>query len=324
MISDYDALPAALRQAGWSDWADHLSDWLPAYFEQPGHGDYDRWRDALERLPPVQPLADLDRPTVRLGQPLPASATDRHALTGVLKTLMPWRKGPFELGGIVIDSEWRSDWKWQRLQGHLELRGQRVLDVGAGNGYFGWRMLGAGAKLVIGVDPTLLFVMQFLLCRRLAGELPHWLLPQRLEDLPGELGGFDTVFSMGVLYHRRIPADHLQRLRTLLRPGGQLLLETLIIDGEGEQLLQPPDRYARMRNVHALPTVTVLQRWLEAAGFDQIRLLDRTLTTAGEQRPTDWMTFESLAHALDPADPGLTIEGHPAPLRAMLLARQAG
>ena len=39
-----------------------------------------------------------------------------------------------------------------------------------------------------------------------------------------------------------------------------------------------------------------------------------------EQRSTEWMRFDSLASALDPNDSGRTVEGWPAPERALLLA----
>ncbi len=149
--------------------------------------------------------------------------------------LHPWRKGPYEICGIPIETEWRSDWKWERLQPHIEpLADRLVLDVGCGNGYHGWRMLGEGARLVIGIDPTQLFVMQFEALRHFLGsQHPLRVLPLGIEDLPANLQGFDTVFSMGVFYHRRSPFAHLAELKGALRKGGELVLETLVIEGDG-------------------------------------------------------------------------------------------
>ena len=76
------------------------------------------------------------------------TSTSRRATTlhRHLHALQPWRKGPFSLFGVQIDTEWRSDWKWNRVAPHLSpLAGRRVLDVGCGNGYYGWRMCAAGA-----------------------------------------------------------------------------------------------------------------------------------------------------------------------------------
>ncbi|MBT8040625.1 MAG: tRNA 5-methoxyuridine(34)/uridine 5-oxyacetic acid(34) synthase CmoB [Xanthomonadales bacterium] len=281
------------------------------------HGDLTRWRDALSRLPPVEPSADLDRPDPRLG----ATAPDLQGLGETLMDLHPWRKGPLVLGGIRIDTEWRSDWKWERVTPYIDLGGARVLDIGCGNGYFGLRMLGAGAELVVGVDPTLLFVMQYLVCRHFGGDLPNYVLPLGIEDLPEGLGGWDAVFSMGVLYHRRNPMRHLRRLRRLLKTGGTLVLETLVLPiSRPGDLLVPDGRYARMRNVWAIPGTDRLLGWVNEAGFENARLVDMRPTTTSEQRSTPWMTFESLEQALEPGDGSRTIEGLPAPVRAVIVA----
>jgi tRNA (mo5U34)-methyltransferase len=174
---------------------------------------------------------------------------------------------------------------------------------------------------VVGCDPTQLFVIQHEVIGHFAGPVPNVLLALRLEELPEGLASFDTVFSMGVLYHRRDHQAHLSDLAARIKSGGELVLETLVIPGDDEAVLVPDDRYANMRNVHALPTVPMLERWLKQAGYIDIRSIDVTPTTSSEQRSTDWMPFHSLAQALDPHDASKTMEGHPAPLRAVVLAR---
>jgi tRNA (mo5U34)-methyltransferase len=151
--------------------------------------------------------------------------------------------------------------------------------------------------------------------------LDHALLPTRLEDVSPQQS-FDTVLSMGVLYHRRDPAEHLHTLRAHLRPGGELVLETLIGASGSTEVLIPNGRYARMRNVWHIPSRTTLEGWISAAGFESIRVVDVTPTTVAEQRTTEWMPFESLADALDPHDAQRTIEGHPAPVRCVVIARK--
>jgi tRNA (mo5U34)-methyltransferase len=280
------------------------------------NGDLPRWLAALDALPDTRPRLELDRPAPRLGQAI----ADAEALISQLQAFHPWRKGPLNLGGVVIDTEWRSDWKWQRLAGRIDFRDCTVLDVGCGNGYFGWRMLGAGARCVVGIDPTVLFVIQWLVQQHFAGAAPNLVLPLRDTDLPEQPGGFDRVCSMGVLYHRRDPQDHLLRLRRAGRAGGQLLLETLVLRDERTRVLKPKGRYARMRNVHEVPSVPHLLGQLGEAGFEDVRVLDLSTTTPREQRSTAWMRFESLAQCLDPRNPELTVEGHPAPVRVMLVA----
>jgi tRNA (mo5U34)-methyltransferase len=281
------------------------------------HGDLPQWLEIIDALDQGDGYSQLDRDAPVLGRPSGNPERLREHLFG----LHPWRKGPLELGGVRIDTEWRSDWKWERLRPHLDLEGQRILDIGCGNGYFGLRMLAAGAQLVVGIDPTLVFVMQWLAMQKLAPGLNNFVLPLGIEDLPDDTAGFDRVFSMGVLYHRRKPVEHLQQLKRLTRPGGSMVLETLVLEGQGREILNPAGRYARMRNVHAIPSLAVLHEWLGEAGLTVARVLDVSKTSTQEQRSTEWMTFESLAECLDVQDPSVTVEGHPAPVRAALLIR---
>ncbi len=290
------------------------------------HGDAPRWLAAIDQLPDVVPSVVDPGDTVRIGTAEQLTETQHAALESGLRELHPWRKGPFAFFGTHIDTEWRSDWKWQRLETVLgDLDGARVLDVGAGNGYYGWRMLGAGAAFILGVDPTILFNMQHRAASFYLGELAtrNVLLPLRFEELPaGPV--FDVAFSMGVLYHRRDPQEHIARLRSHLAPGGRVVLETLVVGDEDAPWLSPGERYARMRNVWRVPTVETVQLWLAESGFDDPVVISVERTSTDEQRTTDWMRFESLAEALDPGDPARTVEGHPAPVRAIVTARAGG
>lgn len=287
------------------------------------HGDFPRWHDALKALPALLPASSELADTLRIGEASQCSDEERERLRDVLMRLHPWRKGPIELFGLNINTEWRSDWKWNRIAAHISpLHGRTVLDVGCGNGYHCWRMAGAGASLVVGIDPHLLFNLQYWAVRRYLQSPPVWVLPLALEDMPENMQAFDTVFSMGVFYHRRSPFDHLTSLKQCLRAGGELVLETLVIDGVSGMTLVPEGRYARMNNVWFLPTCDTLAIWLVKAGFTDVGLIDVTVTSIEEQRRTPWMTFESLAEALAPLDPGLTVENHPAPKRATFVARK--
>lgn len=304
-------------------WLARLPEQVEAVWRQRPHGDLAGWREIVASLPVVELSGcHLDRARVTAGRPEDADDALRRRIGGLLMGLHPWRKGPYEICGLTIDSEWRSDWKWQRLRGAIApLRDRLVLDVGCGNGYHAWRMRGEGARLVIGIDPTQLFVLQFQALRHFLGaHHPVQVLPLGIETLPANLRAFDTVFSMGVFYHRRSPFAHLAELRGALREGGELVLETLVIEGGSGEVLVPPGRYAKMRNVWFIPSVATLVSWLQRAGFRRVRVVDVTPTSIREQRATAWMRFESLSDYLDPADPGRTLEGHPAPRRAVLLA----
>lgn len=301
-------------------WAQHWPAFLEKASAAERHGDLPRWLAVLDALPEIQPQrVEFNAPRVQVSGA--CDAAEQSQIESLLQQLHPWRKGPYEVHGIVIDSEWRSDWKWARLEKHLApLAGRTVLDIGCGNGYYLWRMLGQGARRVIGIDPTLLFVMQFRAIRHFAGDYPIEVLPCGIEDLPPNLRAFDTVFSMGVLYHRRSPLDHLLELKDCLKSGGELVLETLVIDGEEGRVLVPEDRYAQMRNVWFIPSTETLAAWLKRCGYRNIRLVDVSRTTTDEQRATEWMRFQSLSDFLDPADSGRTREGYPAPQRAVFIA----
>lgn len=319
----------------WPTLADtRLEEWnevLPPILEQvltpENNGNLPRWQPALEAIfqYPKSEIYQLNTSAISVRS---SNTTDdnRETLTAHLKDLMPWRKGPFDIEDVFIDTEWHSDWKWDRVHPHLRsLKDKKVLDIGCGSGYHIWRMMGEGAQLAVGVDPSLLFMSQFLVLKHFIGkDVPAFFLPLTLEQLPviNKAEEFDTVFSMGVLYHRRSPIDHLLDLKKHLKPGGELVLETLVVPESYGQLLVPGERYAQMNNVWFLPSVPELIHWIKKCGYKNVRCVDLDQTSIEEQRSTEWMQWNSLESFLDPNDPSKTIEGYPAPLRAVILANK--
>ena len=245
------------------------------------------------------------------------------AIEKALRELIPWRKGPFRLFGIEIDSEWQSQLKWARLADYIApLDGKTVLDVGSGNGYSTLRMIGAGAELVIGLEPHIPYYGQFSAIKHFIPDVPAFVLPITLEKMPLPLEEFDSVFSMGVIYHRRSPVDHLLQLSDCLKPGGQLIMESIVVDGSTGYSLMPKERYARMGNVWFIPSTATLCEWLERCEFENVRVIDESATTLDEQRRTDWMPFDSLQEALQNNNAALTVEDYPAPKRAIILCEK--
>ena len=291
------------------------------------HGDLPRWLSSLAALPNVTTAqVDLTQDALKIGDPKDLNTEQLSHLKTCLEEMIPWRKGPFNFFGVHVDTEWRSDWKWQRIAPHIsDLSGRQVLDVGCGTGYHGWRMLGAGAKYVMGIDPSVRFAIQFAMAQHYIQSSQFDFLPIGIEDLPKEMRYFDTVFSMGILYHRRNPINHLRELKGALKPKGELVLETLIVDENFDGLIdgifKPQDRYAQMRNVWSLTSVSHLINLLAELEFCDIQCVDINTTSTDEQRSTEWMTFHSLEQFLDPNDKSKTIEGHPAPQRATIIAR---
>ncbi len=290
--------------------------------KHPENSDFYRWQQVLNQLPNVVAHnRDLNTGRVTITPPPEFTAEQQENLQQTLMGFSPWRKGPLSVMGVNIDTEWRSDWKWDRL-GLSSLQGERILDIGCGNGYHCLRMLGAGAESVTGIDPSWFSFFQFQAVQHFLQEPRVSVLPLKDLDLAGVTNAFDRVFSMGVLYHQKSPVDHLKQIHSLLTPRGYAVVETLIIESSNAEALYPEQRYAKMRNVSAIPSVALMEKWLHQAGFSEITLLDTTPTTIEEQRSTDWMTFESLSDYLDPQDSSKTIEGYPSPIRGSWLARR--
>jgi len=300
------------------DWVSQLRSDQKNWFSEKKRGDVRKWQDALRDLPAVQEQGfTVDNGVLRFH--------GEHSIgRELLMTFHPWRKGPFWIGEEYIDTEWRSDWKWERVAPHLELHGKTVLDIGCGNGYYLWRMLEEDAQWALGIDPYIPYVMQFGLMRHFGGAQNRaQIFPIGVESLPRVAPYFDVVFSMGVLHHQRSPLEHLTHCRDLTAKGGELILETIVLPESYDQLtdcLVPEGRYAKMKNVNFLPSVQMLQSWLRKVRFRKVEVLDLSQTSLDEQRSTDWMTFESLPDFLDPKDRSKTIEGHPAPWRVVIKA----
>lgn len=317
-VPEHPGLEQAFKSSPFSESWPQVRQYLQNYWKNPNHGDLPKWQAALHRVAELIPEKltgwRVENDYLKLA---PDVDPDKQAdLEAALQQLHPWRKGPVGIGSVDIDTEWRSDWKWQRLLPHLDFAGKRVLDVGSGNGYYGYRMLDAEAESVIGVDPTLLFVKQSQLMQHCAGHPKNWVLPMTLEQLPESAQGFDIVMSLGVLYHRKNPIEHLQRLKQCVRPGGQVVVETFVLPPGWGDVLEV-DRYARMRNIYTIPSVGVLRRWFKLASCQDVRIVDLCRTSVEEQRSTGWMRFESLREALDQVDERLTVEEVPGPVRAI-------
>ena len=238
----------------------------------------------------------------------------------LLLKLVPWRKGPFLINDVFIDSEWCSHFKWDRfLELNVDLNDKTVLDVGSGNGYYGFRMLGLGAKEVLCLEPNLTHFSQFLAINNFAQSKKIQMLPERLESIEIDKPYFDVIFSMGLLYHQRDPGEHLRLLASHLKKEGRIVIETIVTPEDYKEVLVPSDRYANMPNVWSVHNEIGLEKIILEQGLEIIDSTEAVMTTVEEQRATQWMPFRSFESALEEGNPERTIEGFPAPLRKFVV-----
>ncbi len=237
------------------------------------------------------------------------------------KKLIPWRKGPFNLFGLEIDSEWQSNIKYNLIRPHFNLKDKIVADIGCNNGYYMFRMLEDKPKKLIGFDPSPLTLHQFEFVNHFVkSEIEYEMLG--VEHLEYYNHKFDFIFMLGVLYHRPDPIGTLKSLARGLNSKGEILIDTFMIDGEEELCLTPNKRYSKIPNIYFIPTIPALKNWLSRAGFEDIEIIATTTTTNEEQRKTDWSFDQSLEDFLDPEDRTKTIERYPAPKRVYMKARK--
>ena len=293
-----------------------------AFLDQP-RGNFLKYKKVLESIPEFIPsFIDLKTRVITIGDKADLTQQEYYLLEDKLAQLCPWRKGPFNLFGIKIDSEWQSWMKWDRLIKHIgNLEGRRILDVGSSNGYYMFKMAVGNPLMVMGVEPQSSFYFQYLALQKFLKQDNVFCLPIAHDHLPKMDKYFDTVFCMGVLYHRKSPVQMLKDICDSMRSGGELILENLVINSKQNYCLFPQDRYAKMRNVFFIPDLLAMESWLLRAGFTDIRCVDVTKTSFQEQRKTKWIQTESLKDFLDPRDLDKTVEGYPAPVRAIFIAK---
>ncbi len=260
---------------------------------------------------------------VKVGRSQELSPEQQQRLEQALRTFCPWKKGPFEVFGIAIDAEWRSDWKWARLLPHIQpLQQRRVADVGCHNGYFMFRMAHQQPACVIGFEPVAKHFWNFQLLQTLVRQDALTFELLGIEHIHFYPQFFDTIFCLGILYHHPDPIGLLGKLWQALAPNGELVVDCQGIPGELPLALTPRKRYAQARGIWFLPTQSCLETWMARAGFTQIRCVFAEPLSTAEQRRTAWADIDSLRDFLDPEDPSRTIEGYPAPWRYYVIARK--
>lgn len=265
---------------------------------------------------------DFTQEVVRIGAKSELGGDDLQRVKAALRAFMPWRKGPFEVFGVPIDAEWRSDRKWGRVLPVLpSLEGKVVADIGCNNGYYMFRMAAQSPAVVLGFEPSVQHYFAFKTLNSLADQKNLYIEPFGVENIGLFPACFDLIFLMGIIYHRISPVEMLREIKQAIKPGGTLIVESQAIPGELPVALFPEKTYAKVPGTYFVPTSSCLVNWLSRAGFTNVELFAEHPMNAEEQRRTEWMTFESFSDFIDPRNPFLTVEGYPAPWRIYVKAR---
>ena len=282
------------------------------------------WKNIVPYQEAINALPQFEDVEVALGDKVEVqvpnlSEAKSQQIEKTARLMKPWRKGPFQINELFIDSEWQSQIKYNLLEPHFNLKGKIVGDIGCNNGYYLFRMLSQEPKKLIGFDPSAIYYSQFQFINHfIKSDIVYELLG--VEHVEFYEHKFDTLFCLGVLYHRSDPVAMLKSLFKGLNKGGELILDTFMIDGESEMCLTPKDRYSKIPNIYFVPTVNALKNWCLRAGFESVEVLETMVTESNEQRKTEWIDTQSLEDFLDPEDNTKTVEGYPAPKRVYIKA----
>lgn len=288
-----------------------------------------KWKNIIPMRDALEDIKQIDTTNLNIsyedwltiGEKSDITNKEYELLTNSAKALIPWRKGPFSLCGLKIDSEWQSNLKYNLLEKYFNLENKIVADVGCNNGYYMFRMLKEKPKRIVGFDPSAIFKTQFDFVNHFVkSDINYELLG--VEHIEYYEHKFDMIFMLGVLYHRSDPIASLKSLNRALNKDGEIIVDSFMIDGEEEVALCPESRYAMIPNIYFIPTINCFKNWLKRAGFTDIELLEITTTDDKEQRVTPWTFGMSLDDFRDPNDPTKTIEGYPAPKRAYFKAKK--
>lgn len=243
------------------------------------------------------------------------NSQNKDEILALAKELKPWRKGPFKIDDLFIDTEWQSFIKFNILKPFMnEISQKCVADIGCNNGYYMFKMLEFNPTKLIGFDPSIKYRLQFEFINALAKTpIKYELLG--VEDLPNYTLKFDVIFCLGVIYHRSDPVKMLKDLKAGLNKNGVVFLDTMYIEDEREIALVPHKTYSKIPNIYFIPSISALKNWCERAGFKEFEVLATKKTDENEQRKTEWIDSFSLENFLNPKDKNLTIEGYEAPKR---------
>ncbi|MCB1326070.1 MAG: tRNA 5-methoxyuridine(34)/uridine 5-oxyacetic acid(34) synthase CmoB [Spirochaetales bacterium] len=265
----------------------------------------------------------LEGPAVTIGRASELNSAEHEILLEHLQQLRPWRKGPFEIFGHRIDANWKSDIKWDRVAALIQApAGATICDVGCNNGYYLFRLAALNVREVVGLDPVPAFQQCYEYLAAFYRPDGHRFVLRGYDWLHEQPERFDVILLLGVLYHHTDPLSILRAAYGALKPGGQLIVESLGLPMEfsPHPLALVPDRglLAGVRGVWFVPNALCLELWLRRSGFRNVQGGGEYDGMAEQQR-TIWADMPVGA---DFVGEDQTIEGYPIPVRLYASARR--
>lgn len=207
------------------------------------------------------------------------------------------------LGNGVITPGLDFDDMWalvRKSRAHVDYAGKRVLDIASFDGMWAFEAEQLGSALVVATDCLYESFKNFLFCHRQLNSrvIPYYnvspysladrldvFLQENWEQQKPDDRLFDVVHHLGLLYHLRDPLLSLSQARSVMRAGGQLLIETAVVINEDASFMLfngvPPDRsrfYDDLTTWWA-PTIPCLHEMLRASLFEPLPDTTHVLAT---------------------------------------------
>jgi tRNA (mo5U34)-methyltransferase len=154
-----------------------------------------------------------------------------------------------------------------------DLRGKRVLDIGAWDGWFSFEMERRGAT-VVAVDAVQ--SQKFLHARELLGSKVEYHVSDVYDLRPSDLGVFDIVLFLGVLYHLKNPVLALERVCALSKD--LVCVESFVTDDGSDPAAKPSMEFYETTELCGQfdnwvgPNVACLLSFCRTVGFARVAL----------------------------------------------------
>jgi len=274
-----------------------------------------KFRSEYEGINPDRPL---ETAGIRFDQTEPlfqAFVKDAPETAAFVDEFLPqlgiFLQGPFPLpGGRTSRSAWDCRGKSGAYRGcgidAERVRGRRTLDIGCNAGYDPFYMNALGAAESVGLEPHPFYL--------------HAMFLNAVYDRPGVsffnagwedldrtyLGDFDWVSCLGLIYHIREPIQLIDKVASVMNPGAQLLMETHVLSETSRQAYFIADAFWGDVTYWWIFGDECLMGMLRSGGFKDVKMM-----------------FKADCDSRNPADPKVTVEGHPAGARAWFTATKA-